>query len=397
MRSSRRQFLAICGGNGLLGTAGCLRLNRSADDTSGSENGNTPSPTPENIDIGETRWEFAADAPFQEAGISVDGSRVVATSDDETMYALSLDSGEVEWTFSEDDWGPLTPFTIEGSTVFLVMLSEMVALHAETGEERWRTDEVRSNQRSPPLITEDSVYVHGGSTVAPGTGVVELDRETGTRQWRTETDATSQAIPAMLDDTLLVAIDPHDGNRSGRLLGLDAATGEELWRINREKPLGGIELYDGTVYISGEDGPLLAVDPQTGDVLWETDDDILNNNLSGGNVVTTQAHIFDDRLFFNGQYVLECDRQTGELLDEIEQVEEPAPLFDRNGTLYAVSAAPRDEGLYRIDDNGPAELRFALNRDTDSIGQLKMGTFDANDHTFCVANGSTLRAMWYAG
>lgn len=405
MRPSRRRLLSICSGAGIVGTAGCLRLTDSGDDTntsSGSDTSpsspeatGTSSPLPENIDIGETRWEFTANAPFQEAGVSVDGSRVVAASDDETLYALRLDSGEVEWTFSEDDWGPLTPFTVAGSTVFLVMLSEMVALDVETGEERWRTDEVRSNRRSPPLVAEDSVYVHGGSTVAPGTGVVELDRETGTRHWRVETDATSLATPAMIDDTLLVAVDPHDGDPSGRLLGLDAATGEERWRIDRETPLGGIELHDGTAYVSGENGPLLSVDPRTGDVRWETTENILDNNLSGGNVVTTQAHVFNDRLFFNGQYVLEYDRETGERLNEIEQVEEPARLFDRNGTLYAISAAPRDEGLYRITDDGPAELRFALSRDTDDL-KLKMGTFDANDHTLCIADGATLRAVWYA-
>jgi outer membrane protein assembly factor BamB len=370
-------------------------LNNQADDNNENSGSETPPSSPENIDVGETRWEFTADAPFQEAGVSIDNNRVIATSDDETIYALSLESGEVEWTFSEDDWGSLTPFAIEESTVFLVMRTKMVAINIETGKERWQTDEATSPRRSPPLITEDSVYVHGGSLTPANNGVVELDRETGSFKWRVETDATSLATPALINGLLLVAVVPHGSDRSGRLLGLDAATGEERWRVDHDKPLGGIELHDGTAYVSGEDGPLLAVDAQTGDILWETNEEIMNNNLSGGNIVTTQAHIFDNRLFFNGEYVLEYDRETGERLNEIEQVEEPTRLFDRNGVLYSISAAPRDEGVYRIIDDGPAELLFSLNRDTDSLHQLKMGTFDANDYTLCVAEGSTLHAIWY--
>lgn len=407
MRSSRRRFLAICSGSGVVGTAGCLRLSEPADEGTESSSGSggssdagssaTASPIPERIDPGETRWEFTADAPFQEAGIAVGDTRAVAASDDETVYALNLDSGEIEWTFSEDDWAPHVPFTVADSAVFLVLNSEMVALDADTGEERWRTEAVSSVQRSPPLVVGDGVYVHGGSSVAPGNGVVELDREAGTRRWRVETDATSLAAPALVGETLLLSVNPHGGGRSGRLLGLDAATGEERWRIDRGKPLGGIVFHDGTAYASGENGPLLAIDPQNGDVRWEiTDEDAMNNNLSGGNVVTTRAHIFEDRLFFNGQYVLEYDRQTGERIDEVEQVAEPARLFDRNGTLYAISAAPGDGGLYVVRDTGPAELLFAVNTDSSSLGQVKMGTFDADDHTLCIADGSTLRAVWYA-
>lgn len=387
----RRETLAALA---VLGSGGCLRL---TEQGSGGDDGG-PDTTEAAIDpgeIGEERWTFDAKAPFQNAGVAVDDSYAFAASDDETLYALSLDSGEVEWTYSEDNWPPHATFTPAGSHVFLVVNSGTVALDADTGEERWRTEEAVAVQRSPPLVVDDRVYVHGGSRTPADSGVVELDRETGEMAWRFETDGRTLAAPAVADDTLLMSVNPHGGAPRGRLFGIDTATGEERWRIDREKTLGGIEVANGTAYASGENGPLLAFDPQTGDVLWETDDEsLMNNNLSGGSVVTTQAHTFDDRLFFSGEYLLEYDRENGDFLGQIDAVEEPAPLFHRREELYAISAVHQDGGLYSIDtDNGSAERLLAVNTET---SQAKFGTFDTTDHTLCIAEGSTLRAVWYA-
>lgn len=374
--------------------AGCLQLTE--QDEAESDSGST-SPGIDPGEIGESRWSFTADAPFQSAGIAVDDDRVIAASDDETVYALDLNTGDVEWQFSDDDWPPHVPFTIAGSTVFLTTNSGTVAVDAETGEENWRTDEALAVQRSSPLAVDDRVYVHGGSLTPADNGIVELDRDSGELNWRFETDGRTPAAPVMAGDTLLIGVNPHDGSRNGRLFGVDTATGEERWRIDHENILGGIELAGGIAYATAENGPLLAFDPGEGDVLWETDEgNLMNNNLSGGNVVTTQAHVFDDRLLFNGRHILEYDPDTGELIGELEAVEQPAPLFDRRGRLYAVSAVPGDGGLYSVDlDDSFARLLFSIDTDN-GRNQVVTGTFDANDHTLCIADVSTLNAVWYA-
>lgn len=81
-----------------------------------------------------------------------------------------------------------------------------------------------------------------------------------------------EATPIVVDNTMYVT------TAGGRVLALNAATGEELWR--HEPALGpvalccgprngGVAVYDRMVYVASLDARLLALDARTGQPAWE--------------------------------------------------------------------------------------------------------------------------------
>ena len=415
--SMRRRDALAC--LGLAVTAGCLQLEEADGNTanesgatgtstvqSGTGNGTdgsesddeyTPEPPEEPVTAGEVRWEFQARAPIH-TGVSVQNDLVIATSDDETMYALRRESGDVAWTFSAEDWHHTVPFVTDEESVFLLTSSETIALETATGDERWRTGEVGAVQHSPPYLDGEQLYVHGGLSGAAMNGLAALDRANGIRNWRFETDGISSTAPAVIDGTVLIGVKPHGDGAEGRLFGVDARTGDERWQIDRDVAIGAIHQLDSVAYVSGENGPLLAVEPRDGTVLWESDDgEVMDNNLSGGSVITTRPVDFDDRLFFGGERLLEYDTNTGELVAEVDSVIQCGPLFGTADQFYAVSAVPRKSALFEVDTEAmTAERLFTLSSVT-SHRELKQRAFAAGRYAIYVANDSHLRSVWYTG
>lgn len=84
--------------------------------------------------------------------------------------------------------------------------------------------------------------------------------------------ATFQATPIVVDGVMFISL-PFS-----HVVALDAATGRELWRYKhplRSKPLccgpasRGVAVAGGKVYLGSVDGRLIALDQQSGAVLWD--------------------------------------------------------------------------------------------------------------------------------
>ena len=152
-------------------------------------------------------------------------------------------------------------------------------------------------------LTFDRVYqpvVAGGMLYYGGSvddKVYALDATTGQLQWTFFTDAPVRFAPAVWRDSLFVASD------DGYLYCLSTDNGELLWRrrggpradmllgndrmISRWPARGGPVIVDDIVYFGAGIWPsegifLYALDPQTGDILWEND--------SSGSIEMDQPH-----------------------------------------------------------------------------------------------------------
>ena len=228
-------------------------------------------------ETGETLWEDGRDV---RNGVAIADGRVIAPSDaTDRIRAFDARTGDTLWEqrlSSGLRGGSLsataTP-AIGGEQVLVASHEDVFALDAATGEERWQ-QAVGDRVRTAPTVTDEHVYVGVQGRLRA------LEAANGSEAWQYTGDL-SRASPAVADGTLYVGgrfAGDEDGDGDGDeggaaevagLVALDAATGEERWRVAREgfaahSPV----VADDLVYVASEDNRLYALDAATGEVRW---------------------------------------------------------------------------------------------------------------------------------
>lgn len=203
---------------------------------------------------------------------------------------------------------------ISGEEVFILdrkpgEADHLLCLNLADGAEKWRYDfEYAGNlphpgSRGVPLVTDDAVYFIGGFGQ-----VHRVNRQTKKADWVVDFQKTYGATPPrwgwaqspILSGKVIVA--PAMSADAG-LVGLDAATGKELWRTegfgNSHSTPAILTLHgvEQAVFVStGDKGTTISVDPATGKVLWKTD--LYFNKIP----IPFPTKIADDLVFLTGGY-----------------------------------------------------------------------------------------------
>jgi outer membrane protein assembly factor BamB len=152
------------------------------------------------------------------------------------VYCFDVDSGSAKWR--HDGIKSYTPPVVGNSRVYAIStFGTLYALSLDDGDMRWH-DELGSSTYASPAFDERAghVYVPGGST---GT-VVALDAESGSVDWVANVGRFAPHEPLVDDDRIyypgndLVAIDQEDGNilwRDETIVGTGpgAVTEDSLW------------------------------------------------------------------------------------------------------------------------------------------------------------------------
>ena len=161
----------------------------------------------------------------------------------EFVIALDAATGATIWEFGYDaplpanfdhgigDGPRATPLLLEGRLFTAGATGKFHCLDARNGEVRWAKDAVRdfggsvraSGYSPSPLAWRDTVIFFPGG---PGAAIAALRQADGSVAWQGHDDVVSYASPRLAAfagrDLLLTAF-------SGRIAGLDPATGEALW------------------------------------------------------------------------------------------------------------------------------------------------------------------------
>jgi outer membrane protein assembly factor BamB len=141
---------------------------------------------------------------------------------------------------------------------------EVVAMSASNGRRLW------SVKTKLPLTAGPEV---GQGLVIVGSAdgdVLALDAAQGTERWRRSIASEILARPLVVNDVVVVR------TVNGRLEALSASDGATRWSLDEQVPrltLRGTAppVHAGDRIVAGFDsGRVLAVDPRTGDVLWDT-------------------------------------------------------------------------------------------------------------------------------
>jgi len=123
----------------------------------------------------------------------------------------------------------------------------------------------KSALTTPPVASADTVY-----TIDSRQMIVATDANNGRRKWseRLESgnrrDGTGVGSGIGLEgNTLIIA------SGFGFVAAMDATTGDELWRTETEAPMtGSPTIKDGRIFVSSNNNEVLALDLQSGAVLW---------------------------------------------------------------------------------------------------------------------------------
>ena len=177
-------------------------------------------------------WTFPTGGPIW-AGVTYADGIVFTGSDDGLIYAIDARSGKESWRFASE--GAIRARPILDGRYLLAHSDDgyLFRLDARDGSVDWRV------RLGPPLQRAaygDDGYRYDGyaSAAAVGDGLVYIS------------------------------------HTEGRLLAIDASTGEERWNFKAQDQIVSTPLArDGRVYVGSFDGRIRAIDAASGTLLWE--------------------------------------------------------------------------------------------------------------------------------
>lgn len=215
------------------------------------------------------------DAEFLRVGLRPvgDGNRIYAASHDGRVSAFNPESGKVLWRNDLDLDLSGGPGVGEGIVVVAAEDGFVIALDASNGEERWRTD-IDAESLARPVVKGDVVAVLSIDNRLQG-----LSTYDGSRRWVIEQTTPTltmrgSSTPAIAGTSVIAGFD------NGRLVAVDMDSGDVMWESLLSPPTGRSDLdrlsdIDGAIAVVGQDvfasgyhGRLASLAAESGQVLW---------------------------------------------------------------------------------------------------------------------------------
>lgn len=194
----------------------------------------------------EVQWKRDLGAGY--SGIAVADGRLItlfASGGQDVMAAFDADTGKELWRYAVAETyvghdgshdGPIsTPLIVDGRVTGLGPRGQLFTLDAATGRELWRHDLEKDFGVPAPFygFSTSPILMHGHLIVELGAGatVAAFDPVSGERRWTAGEDSVSYQTPIpwrLGDRDQLVAVGDKE------LMGIDPATGEQLWAWQHE-------------------------------------------------------------------------------------------------------------------------------------------------------------------
>lgn len=228
---------------------------------------------------GETLWSADLTPGFERGGgvsgggLAVEGSTLYATTGYGELVALDAATGAQRWR-QRLEAGITTP-TVVGDTIYLVSRdSQAWAIDTADGRIRWQLPAAPASSvlqgGAAPAITDRLVIFPFGS----GELVATL-RLSGVRVWGTTVAGARRgvaynALNDITGDPVIVGDVLYAGNQSGRVVALEAASGERIWTAQDGAYSPVLPAGDSVFFVSDRN-ELIRVDAETGERIWGTE------------------------------------------------------------------------------------------------------------------------------
>ncbi|MUV89258.1 PQQ-binding-like beta-propeller repeat protein [Halapricum sp. CBA1109] len=304
-------------------------------------------------------WTFETDDQIVTASAIHNGT-VYVPSEDEHLYALSLEDGTEQWAFDAGTGLYNQSPAVAGQTVYQTNENgALFALDTETGEPRWEYDAGEHVPRGAAVSTTGVFFGDNDDTV------YAVDRETGEERWTYRTAGGIQSVPTYHDRAVYVSsIDDH-------VYKLDAESGEEVWNHRTDNRPGSPTVYDGTVYTSTTEGTMYALDAADGSELWTA--------VAGG--MDDNPTVSEDRIFGDSTYAVDVwDRESGARSADVVEtdgigdttalVDDTLFLASEDAVVRAIDVTDGTE-LWRHDVGYAAEVSPAVGEGYVVVGTIR--------------------------
>jgi outer membrane protein assembly factor BamB len=250
---------------------------------------------------GEERWRVEL-GPGSVANLplpAVADGVVYAGGGEGILLAVDAASGQERWRLTVGGEAVGAP-SVSGGLVFVTAAAdigggnaELVAVDAANGTERWRVAVGNQPLHAAPATDGELVYIpgQGESEMA---ALLALEAASGVERWRYDTGGFVIGIPATAEGRVFVAT-------NHALVGLDTATGQEMWRV--EDVESGLSapppaVADGVVYVfagrvdpiaNTENGVVVAVEAASGSERWRYDTGFAPSQLGAWDVAVAEG------------------------------------------------------------------------------------------------------------
>lgn len=263
-------------------------------------------------DCPRTRWtaqleevgdrEPGPTGSWQVAGMPVVGDGTLYMTDYAgRLYAFDPATGDREWVVHHNQGSTYGPTYADG-LVYYSAAFQILAVDAETGEERWRAPTYGTRDRVNGFMTSSPTVADGTVYVATDNGVFQaLDAATGEQRWQFDVfrpDPTAPSregnynhfsgSPAVFEDRVYAV------NANKHLYAVNVATGEVRWTRElvfhlRDQPT----VAHDTLFVTAQ-RDFYALDPGDGTTQWRLNED-------GGKRITHASPAVDDTHAYVGQ------------------------------------------------------------------------------------------------
>ncbi|MBF9031553.1 PQQ-binding-like beta-propeller repeat protein [Rhodobacterales bacterium HKCCE3408] len=304
---------------------------------------------------GATIWQADITAGFDRGGgisgggLALGGDTLYATNGYGELVAMDAATGAVRWR--QRLGAEVTTPTVDGDLVYVVSRDNAAwAIETGNGRIRWQFPAAPANAvlqgGAAPAVADRNVIFPFGS----GELVAAL-RQSGVRVWGTTVAGSRRGVAYsnindITGDPVIVGGTLYAGNQSGRVVAIEAASGERIWTAQEGAYSPVLPAGDSVFFVSDRN-ELIRLDATTGERIWGVELPLFVNDrvrrhravfthfgpiLAGGQLVVASGdgaiRIFDPE---DGSEVAQRGIRGGAAANPIVM----------DGTLYVVSADGR--------------------------------------------------------
>lgn len=239
------------------------------------------------VDSGVTAGALALDGDRLFMVDTLGDLRAFDADDGAALWRVDLEVGRLDTVFLAPDFvsSDPSPAVADGAVVVATPGGGVRSFTATDGSVRWQIDLPEEIVGSPTIV-DGTIYIAArgtGFNGTPGTGhVYALDAGTGAERWSVASPAWTNP-PSMangiqpLELMVLTVDDAHvylngDGEAGDTVTALAADSGEIAWTHRFDAAAGAAPVVSGdTLYLTRPDGGVYGLDAATGEQRWRLD------------------------------------------------------------------------------------------------------------------------------
>lgn len=229
------------------------------------------------LSSGDVIWRERLDDVTLTGGVGAGGGLVAVGTRDAEVVALDQQDGSVRWITPVTSEVVAAP-TTNGDIVVVQTVDDKVAgLEASNGERRWIYESTQPaltlRGTSRPVITSAGSVIAGFSngtlvSVSASDGVWRWEERIAVPEGRYDIERVIDVDGDLLVDGSRILASSYQGN----LMALDILTGRIVWGLEGTSSYHGLARGFGNLYYSDDESLVVAIRDNSEDVMWRNED-----------------------------------------------------------------------------------------------------------------------------